>query len=239
MTHRGRGTRILLATILALSAAAIALSVWAVSLLERMVYYPYPPNECAVVGAYLLYGRRAIGAASEGIPLDTVNGCARAAAPYEMPTAIIVWTSAGFDVLAVLAILVLVVVRHRMVKADRAEQVARTGVAFPRQRVTRIAWIGLGLSVLAVALLILTGWLFNAELSFSAGNPGPDLGGLWLVSFLVMALAFIAGIVVNVLAGRRGWANRLVGIVSGLIMLAPAALLVVSFLLSPLGIFWP
>jgi hypothetical protein len=234
MTHHRRGARILLATILTLSAGAVALSVWAVSLLERMVYFPYPPNECAVVGAYLLYGRRAIGAVSEGIPLDTVNGCADAAAPYAVPTEIVVWTSAGFDFLAALVIVVLLVVRHRLVKADRAEQVARTGVVFPRQRISRIGWVALGLSVAAIALLVLSAWGFNLSLEF-AGQSNEPFGALLFPYLVLLAFCdFAAAIVMCILAGTKGRGNRRIGILGGLIMISPIVYILGDLLVGPI-----
>ena len=108
-----------------------------------------------------------------------------------------------------------------------------------RRGVPAIGWIGLGLSILAVALLFVTGWLFNEEISVSAGNAGPDLGDLWLLSLLLGALVFVAAVTLDTMAGRRGPGGRIVGITGGVIMLSPLVVVLISLLLSSFGVSWP
>lgn len=232
MTDRSRLARKLLEAVFAIVAGFISLTILAVCLLERMIYYPGPNDQCARVGSYLLHGRRAIGPAAEGIPAHIVNGCAAAAAPYEVLTAIVFWAVAAFDALALIAILVMLVLRYRLVSAVRAEEAARTGIVRPRRRISALAWVGLGLSVAAIAGLVLTADAFNSSLEFAGRAHEPLVGKLFPLIILATTADFIVSIAVCTIAGTKGFPSRLIGILGGLIMISPIVWICVSELVT-------
>jgi hypothetical protein len=102
--------------------------------------------------------------------------------------------------------------------------------------VTRIGWTALALSILAVALVVVTGWMFNLGLTDTPGL-GPVPVALLPWSAIATFLTIIAAVTVASIAGTRGLGNRLVGILGGLIMAAPAlyigGLFLVGFLVTP------
>jgi hypothetical protein len=100
--------------------------------------------------------------------------------------------------------------------------------------VTRIGWFGLGLSILAVALLFTTGWLSDYEYIDFSESFTPAAGDLLPFSLAATIAAFASGITVDIIAGNRGRGNKLVGILGGSIMMAPAVLVLIALIVS----FW-
>ena len=103
---------------------------------------------------------------------------------------------------------------------------------------TPISWIGLGLSILAVALLFLTGSLLNDTLAAAAGT-GKFPVIPWPISLIATAAAFVAAVILDIIAGKRGSGSRLVASLGAVVMLLPVVGVLISLLLSALGIIWP
>lgn len=85
-------------------------------------------------------------------------------------------------------------------------------------------WVGLGLSVLFVALVVTTLWLYDQDSSCGEGHKMPGVGFLWPWSLLVGFLDFFAAIILSTIARGRSGGARVVGIIGGVVILAsPAA----------------
>jgi hypothetical protein len=101
-----------------------------------------------------------------------------------------------------------------------------------RLTITRIGWIGLGLSILALALLILTGWVFSLAVAY-APHTGPAASKFFPWLLILTLIAFAGAVAVDIVAGVHGLGNRLLGILGGLIMLTPAVWVILPNLLNP------
>jgi hypothetical protein len=104
------------------------------------------------------------------------------------------------------------------------------------RRVTRLGWIGLGLSVLFVALAVATGWLFAQDSSCGDGHEMSSVAFLWPWSFLAALLDFFAGVVISIVAGGRGLGNHVVGVIGGLILLTSPVIAVAILNLPIFGL---
>jgi hypothetical protein len=109
----------------------------------------------------------------------------------------------------------------------RARIRARSFGRVETRRVTLIGWIGLGLSVLAVALLIATIWLYDQDSACGEGHHMSNLAFLAPWSLLATLGDFIAAIVVDTIAVGRGAGNRIVGIIGRGIMAASPVVVIV------------
>ena len=98
--------------------------------------------------------------------------------------------------------------------------------------VTRIGWVGLGLSILALLLQFATGWAFTLGLQ-NAPGVGQIASSLFPWILITTLVAIIAASVVDLVAGTGGRGNRIVGIIGGVLMLGPALFIGIAILLSP------
>jgi hypothetical protein len=98
--------------------------------------------------------------------------------------------------------------------------------------VTRIGWIALGLSVFALGLLFLTGWVFSLSVAY-APHTGPIASQFFPWLLILTLVAFGVAVAFDIVAGLHGLGDRLVGILGGVIMLAPAVWVIVPNLVNP------
>lgn len=98
--------------------------------------------------------------------------------------------------------------------------------------VTRIGWLGLGVSILALGLLILTGWVFSLAVAY-APHSGPVASQFFPWLLILTLVAFGGAVAADIVAGLHGLGNRLLGILGGVIMLAPAVWVILPNLLNP------
>lgn len=101
------------------------------------------------------------------------------------------------------------------------------------RRVTRIGRVALGVSILAIALLVTTGWLFYTG-TLDAPGIGPIAGHLFEWSLLATVIATLGAIALDIVAIAHGSRNRVVGIVGLAILPAPAILFVAYLLVANL-----
>lgn len=99
--------------------------------------------------------------------------------------------------------------------------------------VTRIGWIALGLSILGLALVLATGGLFNLGLA-NASNVGSTADSLLPWSLLATVPVMVSAITVDIIARNRGFGNRRVGTIGGVILLSPVLVALGVALFAPL-----
>jgi hypothetical protein len=222
-----RRARTFAVAILAIIAAAVALGIWTVALLEVEIV---PPDigTCGVVLTEIVHPH-----ANEDAEVSPTI-CAEALAPAVGEAQTVFWVTVGFDAIGLPVIGVLAVKRRRIVRTAIAAAGKEVTPLRVRLRIAPIGWTALGLSLAGVALLYVALQTAGDSIEY-AGRPHEPLGAVFSPVFAVLAwVAIPTAIALNSVAGTRGLGNRLIGILGGLILLSPFFYMAVEALLIPL-----
>ena len=96
------------------------------------------------------------------------------------------------------------------------------------QRVTGIGWVALAASGAAPALFVALGWTFSKAMEYAGQSELPFGAVIWPYVLLLWFLDVLTAAVICTIAGTRGRGNRIIGVVGGLLLLSPFALIAVE-----------